>query len=342
VDLPAVSPGISPDMAAQGAETIHRPCMKLIFAELGSLRRYVSRELAYVVTSLVEEQDWRHLEPYEVWSSPGALRDKILRELGELPEVVLCLGVYDFLNAHAGEIERLGCRKYIFVDDLHWWDEDMRAMKNRSFFLCDGILCAYEPAFHRFYPRLALEKEVSWLPHSASPDFVLEYNEHPEAAVFLSGAINQYYPLRQAMLRLYERGEHAIVFQEHAGYHCSHDYGQDGDVGRSFAEKLRRRLVGFTDCSTFRYTVAKYFEIPATGALLLAEGAVSRELATLGFEEGIHYVPVCAEDLEDRLGYVLDARNREEIDTIRRRGQELVRTRHTTGHRARQIDELCR
>ena len=316
--------------------------MKLVFAELEALRRYVSREFAYVLTGLVEEHGWRQLDPYEVWRAPGTLRDKLLGALGELPQVVLFWEGYDFLNAHARIFEGLGCRKYVFADDLHWWNEPMRTAKSLGYSFCDGVLCTYEPAFQRFYPQIAREKEVSWIPHAASPDFLLEYNERPETAILLSGAINEHYPLRQAMLRLRERGGYAIALHEHPGYHCSYEYGRDGNVGRSYAGRIHRHLAGFTDCLTFGYTVAKHFEIPATGALLVADGAVSRDLARLGFEEGVHYIPVCAEDLEDRLAYVLAARNREEVDAIRRRGQELVRARHTTRHRTRRIDEVCR
>lgn len=316
--------------------------MKLVFAELGALRRYVSREFAYVLAGLVKEHGWRQLDPSETWRAPGTLRDKLLGKLGELPEVVLFWEGYEFLNAHARLFDQMGCAKYVFADDLHWWNERMREVKSRAYSSCEGVLCTYEPAFHRFYPRLGQEKEVSWIPHAASPDFLLESNESPEAAVFLSGAVNEHYPLRQALLRLYEAGRHAVVYHEHPGYHCSYDYDRDANVGRSYAARIHRYLAGFTDCLTFRYTVAKHFEIPATGALLLADGAVSGDLARLGFEAGVQYVPVCAEDLEERLAYVLEARNREEINAIRRRGQELVQARHTTRHRSRRIDEVCR
>jgi hypothetical protein len=87
--------------------------------------------------------------------------------------------------------------------------------------------------------------------------------------------------------------------------------------------------------------VAKYFEIPATGALLFADDAVSGPLRELGFEEYRHYLPVSKETLEDRIEYALDERNHNELDEIRRNGQELVWQRHKTVDRARQINEEC-
>ena len=316
--------------------------MKLVVSELRALRQYVSREFFHVLNGLIAERGWRQLDPYELWRAPGSLRDKLLRNLGELPTVVLFWEGYEFLAAHARAFERLGCRKYVFADDLHWRNEMMRAMKTLGFSYCDAILCTYEPAFHRFYPGLAREKEVVWVPHAASPDFQLELNEHPEDAVFLSGAIDRHYPLRQEMLRLYQKKNHSLVLHDHPGYHCGYDYDRDTNVGRHYAARIHRYLAGFTDSSRFRYTIAKYFEIPATGSLLLGDGAVGPALARLGLLEGVHYVSVSHADLEQRVAYVLDARHREEIDAIRRRGQELVRERHTTRHRTRQIDEICR
>lgn len=316
--------------------------MKLVIAELGALRRYVSREFSYILDGLIEDHGWRQLDPFDLWNAPGSMQDRLLRELGEIPEVVLFWESYEFLIEHVRTFDAMGCRRFIFADDLHWWDDQMRAVKTLGFSFCDGILCAYEPAFHRFYPRLGQEKEVVWIPHAASPDFLLEYHESPEPAVFLSGAIGHHYPLRQSMLRLCRRGDLHIVHHEHPGYHCEYDYGLDARIGRPYAERIREHLAGFTDCGTFGYTVAKHFEIPATGSLLVADAGVEKDLASLGFEAGIHYIPVMRRNLKRRLAAVLDPRNREEIDAIRRRGQELVRDRHTTRHRAQRIDEVCR
>jgi hypothetical protein len=110
-------------------------------------------------------------------------------------------------------------------------------------------------------------------------------------------------------------------------------------VGPGYARKINQHRIAFTDCLTFKYVVAKYLEIPATGALLLADDAVSEPLKELGFIENTHYIPVSKENLEDRVQYVLDERNRGEVDRIRRSGQELVWKKHKTIDRARQINE---
>jgi len=105
--------------------------------------------------------------------------------------------------------------------------------------------------------------------------------------------------------------------------------------------KINNYRAAFTDSSVFKYVVAKYFEIPATGALLLADDSVSVALEQLGFVEHEHYVPVSEETLEEKIRFVLDERNHEELDKIRRRAQQLVLACHKTSNRASQIDVAC-
>jgi hypothetical protein len=87
--------------------------------------------------------------------------------------------------------------------------------------------------------------------------------------------------------------------------------------------------------------LAKYFEIPATGALLVGDDAVGGPLRQLGFVANEHYVAVSAANLEEKIRFVLDEQNHEELDQIRKRGQELVWDRHKSIDRARQIDAAC-
>jgi hypothetical protein len=91
----------------------------------------------------------------------------------------------------------------------------------------------------------------------------------------------------------------------------------------------------------FHYVLAKYFEIPATGALLVADDSVNGPLGQLGFVENEHYLPVNAGDLEAKIALVLDERNHDALDEVRKRGQELVWSRHKSIDRARQIDSVC-
>jgi hypothetical protein len=315
--------------------------MKLIVSHLETLRTYVTREFYFITRELISKYDWKHIEISKLWNGPGTVTDNIVEEFGELPETIIFSQAYEFLQARAGDIQRLNCNKVFLADDLHWWNQEMRQMKSISFALCDMVFATYAYTWAKFYPELAGMKKVVWIPHAASPDFMVPYNDRAENSIFLSGAISQHYPLRQQMMNLFAQQTYSIKSHRHPGYQVGYDYNSNPNIGRGYAEKINKYRVGFTDCLTFKYVVAKYFEIPATGALLLAEDAVKEPLKEIGFIENINYVPVSKENLEEQVKYVLDERNREELDEVRRRAQELVWARHTTSDRARQINEVC-
>ena len=107
------------------------------------------------------------------------------------------------------------------------------------------------------------------------------------------------------------------------------------------SRSIHARVCAFTCAQTHAYTVAKFFEIPATGSLLLADASVSDPLLKLGFVEYQHYVPVHADRIQAAIEFALDPANRATVDGIRRAGQDLVLARHTTRHRAKLIDEAC-
>lgn len=316
--------------------------MKLLVSEMRALSRYISREFHYTMTELVQVHGWKQMETCELWNEPGSLRERLLRKFGELPSVILFWEGYGFFRTVITGLRELGCRTCIFADDLHWNSELDRSTKLMTYVTCDVILPAYEPVFDQFYPGLRPTKKIVWVPHAASPDFFLPVNENPRKAVLVSGRIHAGYPLRQKMQQLYESGKYTIDIIEHPGsYSCTYDYDCDPTVGNGYARSLQSRLSGFTCSAKYHYTVAKFFEIPATGSLLLADASVRDALCRLGFVGYEHYVPADGDRLEAAIDFVLDPANRAVVDRIRRAGQELVRARHTTIHRARLINEAC-
>ena len=315
--------------------------MKLIVSHLAELSRYVSREFYYIQTDLITSYGWAHIETHKLWNA-ASIENAILDTFGQLPETILFWEGYELLSARAYEIQRLRCHKFIMADDLHWWNEKMRQSKLIGFALCEAVLSTYGYVWGRFYPLLRNAKKVVWIPHSASSDFLLSYNQQPENAILLSGAVTHHYPLRQQLKVLHDERRYSIAYHAHPGYHCQYDYEKNETIGRGYAEKLNKYRAGFTDALTYGYVVAKYFEIPATGALLLADDAVQGPLRHLGFIENQHYISVSIKNLEERIRYVLDEANHEELDKIRRRGQELVWKKHKASDRARQINDACR
>ncbi|HEV2687751.1 MAG TPA: glycosyltransferase [Bryobacteraceae bacterium] len=317
--------------------------MKLLVSWIREHGTYVSREFHYTMQDLLQAHGWRHVEPWVLSQHAASPRERLLEIAGKVPEVVLFWETYELFNAIQPALRDLGCRLALFADDLHllWGHESKRDAKLWAFSECDRLLTSYAYVFDEFYPELHNRKTAIWIPHAASPDFVLPFNHRPENAILLSGFIGPLYPLRTRMKELQQEGRHAIVRHEHPGYGEGYDYTCDARVGAGYANTIHRFKAGFTDALTFRYIVAKHFEIPATGALLVADGVVREPLRELGFIENVHYVPVSADNIEEKIGYVLNERNSAEIDEIRQRGQDLVLRAHRTCHRAKLIDEVC-
>ena len=316
--------------------------MKAVISPLCAFDHYVSREFAYIIRNLIHEYGWKHIEVEQLHSGPGTLRDKLRRELGALPEVILIWGASWFISDNAEQIDSLDCLKALVADDLHWGpNEERRWSQLLTYMVVDLVFSTYAYVFHEFYPEARNFCRCIWLPHSASPDFLVPFNSQAENALLLSGAIFTCYPLRVKMKALWEVGRHNIVYHAHPGYATHYDNDSDPRVGPGYGRLINKYRVAFTDSLIYRYMVAKHFEIPATGALLLAERAIAGPLLQLGFVEGEHYIATSEDDLEERVRYVLNLANQPELDAIRRRAQALVWERHKTSDRAALIDHVC-
>ncbi len=95
--------------------------------------------------------------------------------------------------------------------------------------------------------------------------------------------------------------------------------GHDGD---QFNKALNSTYSAFTCASTYRYTLMKYFEIPASGTLMFAES--TPELCALGFQDGVHFVAVDESNFAQRISYFTSKAGRAEGELIRLCGQKFV------------------
>jgi hypothetical protein len=309
---------------------------KLIVAPFAALRQYVSREFWFTLTLLVERHGWHWYETNAVPPAPGTLPDALRNAFGRLPDVVLFWESYAHFARQWSALDAAGVRVDLMLDDIHGWQHGMpEALRDAR-----KILAAYQPRFAHFYPHVEPSR-VFWVPHAAGPDFLLPVRDDPAPVVFVSGAMNEHYPLRLVMLDLARRRPELALLQVHPGYHFAFDHERDPRVGRAYAETIRGCLAGFTDALRYEYIVAKHFEIPAAGALLIADRAVAPQLAMLGFIDGEHYLSASADDLEATVANALHPRNFPAVDAIRRRGHALVHERHTCADRARLIDSIC-
>jgi hypothetical protein len=112
-------------------------------------------------------------------------------------------------------------------------------------------------------------------------------------------------------------------------------------IGHRYIKYINKYLVSVTCCSNERtpYIVSKFFEIPASGALLLAyDEHVKEPLKQLGFIDGENYLSANHDNIEERISFVTDPNNRSFINRIRWNGYQMIWQNHTLFHRAQLID----
>jgi len=110
-----------------------------------------------------------------------------------------------------------------------------------------------------------------------------------------------------------------------------------------FANYYHRKILSmtkilYTDGSMVDYAVRKFFEIPAAGCLLLC--TPFNGMSDLGFKDGVTHIECAPEDV-GKLVRTIDV-NTSKIRDIIKNGQDLVRQKHSSDARARQLAEAMR
>ncbi len=169
-----------------------------------------------------------------------------------------------------------------------------------------------------------------WVPDRAVDGRAAPTHLRPEVVVV--GAAGPMYDLRMWA------AEHPLVsgFIRASGY----DPGATRLDGEGYFDLLSRQsavIVAFGTSEELRVPVAKHLEVPACGALLIA--ARAHHLDEMGFRDGLNCIMFEGrEDLGPRLQAFLD--HPEAHVAIAARGLELVRQRHTTSVRLRELLEV--
>ena len=226
-------------------------------------------------------------------------------------------------------------KKIIFADDVHKHID----VKKRSGYYdkFDCIICTYKMAYQNLYPEINISK-LEWCPHAYTRDYILPFNHEPKNKILLSGALGMVYPIRKYVYQLYQDKQSGfsdkISYLKHPGYKNFGNFTHKYKIGKSYAKVLNEHICCFTDCSTYGYIVSKYFEIPATGALLLALKPEGDSLESLGFLEDVHYVSCTKDNIKEKIDWILDPLNRNRVDEIRMNGMQMVRTNHSVSKRA--------
>ncbi len=194
------------------------------------------------------------------------------------------------------------------------------------------LLVRYENAVKTLYPNC----NYYCLPFSVDDNILPEFNARPIKRILLTGRLKKKnYPVRDLVFDL--KDILPIEILEHPSYkQLKHNF-----VGKCFLSKINKFIASVSTCGSYRfnYVVAKYFEIPASGALLFAYIEPIKDiLSKYGFVDGHNMVAFTQDNIVEKIHYILDPKNKAEIDKIRLNGYNLIKKRHT--HKTRFYKEL--
>jgi len=202
-------------------------------------------------------------------------------------------------------------------------DEVCREGKLNTFERCDLIVSTSYGFFKEKYPQFM--SKHCFMPKYFGPDEYyskLELNESPIMKCMVSGHTNPaFYPLRDFIIK---NGGELIV------------RGLPVYKGRSYANLLHSYFCCATSSSIYKYPLTKYYEIPATGSLLLADE--SEDLKRVGFIPNKHYVPITKVNAIDKIKHCLE--NPEDYMDIRKSGMKYVHENHSLKNRMLDLEKI--
>ncbi|UJR26292.1 hypothetical protein I4U23_007630 [Adineta vaga] len=232
-------------------------------------------------------------------------------------------------------------RVIVFIDDLHFTSSNTLASRQYVFeSVASEILSTYPYLFHNYYRNISSEK-ITWVPHAASILTNRTMNQKAHNTLFVSGAnIREWYPCRAKAFQLCRRYPHLTSCLKHPGYGPTMSKGKSYYYGgERYFSYMRNFLFGLGTCQSVHYAIAKLFEIPANGLVLVTTNDLVPILESLHLKHYEHFLTINCSSTDSLKNEIIQLQNvsRQTIDQIRKRSQEIVYERHLTKHRAQLI-----
>ena len=310
--------------------------VKLLLANYEGKWKYdILREIYYMIQILINSYDYILIDThnYQLKSSI----EKVIKNLNfeDITNIMVIENHDEVLIHHVFEdIYAFKDRLFIFADDIHKNSHLKHVNYYENF---EKIFVTYKEPFLKDYPEVQKDK-VHWIPHGFTDDHKLCFNTKPINKVLVSGKSGSLYPLRRQMIREVSNQKDKFTLLTHPNYKkFDYDNLKNLKIGNNFGKVLNAHICCFTDCSSLQYILAKYFEIPASGALLLAEENAYGDLEKLGFIDNVNYIKCTKNNIMNKINWILNPVNINEVDKIRRNGQNHVLNNHHIMHRVKKM-----
>ena len=239
-------------------------------------------------------------------------------------DFVIVASIAHWKNEELRELKKIkkNAKLICWHDDFFWIDEESRMLNEWIFDRADLIIYGSKSVFLDVWGQY--EKKSSWLPFFAGCHYHQEYNRNPIYKCVLSGKCTEkQYPLRN-QIKLYN--SNFIEKLNHPGYHIQK---KESVVYENYSKYLNKYFCSVSDSGksygTFKYKITgeerffeknideyliekmgnskidafkkkgqlllKYFEIPASGSLLIADEDIS-DIFELGYKPDVNFVAI--------------------------------------------------
>lgn len=181
--------------------------------------------------------------------------------------------------------------------------------------------------------------EINCIHHFSSSK--KNFNNNPINKILFTGGVSHRYPNRITFNKIQNENiiklEHPVINQV------------DTNID-NYLENLNNYISSFASpCNLLKGSkkimkiiLAKYFEIPAAGCLLLAHDNLKEELETIGFIDNINCILTNETNYESKINSIINPENKKIIDEIRYQGYVLVCNNHLLEHRKEFINNIIR
>lgn len=230
---------------------------------------------------------------------------------------------FDDFDKNAQTILKLdNVNTYFIVDDIHH-SKRINNIRQLLFNKSKGVFSMYYYLIKNIFKSI----NVINFPHSGA--YSINYNFNPIKKILLTGHITkEIYPIRYELS--ISNNENLVIFSpDYNGYKTN-----TGTIGLKYYKLLNTYFSCITDESIRNYILAKPFEIMSSGSLLLYFNENTKsEFEKLGYIDGIHYISLTKSNYTDKLNYVMNKNNIDEMEKVRLTGYNYTINNHTWNNR---------
>ena len=222
--------------------------------------------------------------------------------------------------------DKITIPRVMILEDLHQLLYEKLVSERIGY---DAVFTKYYDAFEESYDVVV---PYYHLPHCISNEIHKDYKQEKEYDFLMTGAYGGCYVLRDIVLEKLRNKSYFHRIERKLNREMAWPYGVD------YCKEINKAWISLATTSTFKYTIAKFFEIPACGTALI--GNYIPELGRLGFIPDENFIRI--ENDYDIEGIVENwLGDKEKLKSIIKNGYDMVHKRHNVDQRAKEFISFC-